>query len=245
VRADDSAFTQGRGCYTSIRIRGGRPRFVERHLQRLEHGARALRIGPVENASIERALADLAAVFIDGEGVVRIQISSDGEGAVHIVGIPRDLGEDRPEWHAITAPVRHAGEVLPGGLKLTNRLALSLAAEFAREAGVDEALLFDGAERLIEGSRCNLVVVTRSGDAVTPPIELGAVHGIALQLATERAPELRERVISREDLASARELIALNSVRGARAVTRLDGRPVGDGTSGSFSAHLRQLLETD
>ncbi|GAG47375.1 unnamed protein product, partial [marine sediment metagenome] len=39
VRADDSAFSEGRGCYTSVRIQAGRPRFAERHVQRLQRGA--------------------------------------------------------------------------------------------------------------------------------------------------------------------------------------------------------------
>ena len=45
VRADDSSFTEGRGCYTSIRIRGGEPRFLARHLRRLRDGAAALGLG--------------------------------------------------------------------------------------------------------------------------------------------------------------------------------------------------------
>ena len=42
VRADDSAFSEGRGCYTSVRIRAGAPTFAKRHAQRLERDARAL-----------------------------------------------------------------------------------------------------------------------------------------------------------------------------------------------------------
>ena len=183
VRADDSAFSEGRGCYTSVRIQDGRPRFAERHVRRLQSGARALRLGSVESAAVERALSELAgAAFPDGEGIVRLQVSRDADAQLHLVGIPRTLGTDRPEWSAVTSPLPHTGEVLPGGHKLTNRLVLGLAAEIAREAGADEALLFDAAGRLVEGSRSNLVVVTQDGTPATPPEALGAVAGIALQV---------------------------------------------------------------
>jgi len=245
IAADDSAYSEGRGCYTSVRIRGGRPRFVDRHVRRLQQGARALRLGALEKARVEQALFDVAAAaFPDGEGIVRVQVSRGGDGSLHLVGVPRGLGPDRPEWHAVTSAWTHAGDSLGGGHKLTNRLLLALAAESARAAGADEALLFDGADRLVEGSRSNLVVVAGDGP-VTPPAEIGAVSGIALQLALERLPELQRRAVGRAELAAASELIAVNSVRGARPVTRLDGHPIGHAAAGPWSARLAEALEDD
>jgi branched-chain amino acid aminotransferase len=244
VCADDSAFAEGRGCYTSVRIRAGRPRFVDRHVRRLRQGARALRLGDVEKAAVEAALADLTrAVFPEGEGIVRLQLSRGGDGSLHLVGVPRALGVDRLEWHAVTAPLSHAGEALAGGHKLTNRLVLALAAEAARATGADEALLFDAAGRLVAGSRSNFVVVTDAGP-ITPPAELGAVAGIALQVALERLPEIQRRAVRRGELDGASELVALNAVRGARPVTRLDGHIVGGGTAGPWSARLSEALDT-
>jgi branched-subunit amino acid aminotransferase/4-amino-4-deoxychorismate lyase len=246
VRADDSAYAEGRGCYTSVRIQAGRPRFASRHLLRLQRGARGLRLGSLDAEAVERALSQLAAAaFPDGEGIVRLQISRDADGQLHLVGIPRGLGTDRPTWRAVSSPFRHAGEVLPGGHKLTNRLVLSLAGELADEAGADEALLFDAADRLVEGARSNILVVTSDGTPATPPAELGAVAGIALQLVLERVPQVRRCPIARADLASAREIIALNSVRGARPITSLDGRPVADGSAGPWLARAAAALADD
>jgi branched-subunit amino acid aminotransferase/4-amino-4-deoxychorismate lyase len=246
VRADDSSFTEGRGCYTSIRIRGGEPRFIARHLRRLHDGAAALGLGLVDDGAVHRAISDLvAAAFPDGEGAVRLQLSADGDGATHLVGLPRGLGEDHPTWTAVSAPQPHPGAVLTGGPKLTNRLALALAAASAREAGVDEALLFDAGKYLVEGSRSNVVVVTKDGETVTPPESLGAVAGIALQIALERVPEIGRRTLSRPEVDGARELIALNSVRGARPIVALDGCSVGDGSAGPFGERLREVLDRE
>jgi branched-subunit amino acid aminotransferase/4-amino-4-deoxychorismate lyase len=243
VRADDSAFSEGRGCYTSVRIQRGRARFAERHVRRLQRGARDLRLGSVEPAAVECALSELAeAAFPDGEGIVRLQVSRDAGAQLHLVGVPLSLGTDRPEWSAITSPLPHSGEVLPGGHKLTNRLVLGLAAEIAREAGADEALLFDAADRLVEGSRSNLLVVTREGTPATPPEDLGAVAGIALEVVVERIPEVRRQPIARADLRAAREIVALNAVRGARPITHLDGRPVAGARPGPWAARLGEAL---
>jgi branched-subunit amino acid aminotransferase/4-amino-4-deoxychorismate lyase len=57
VRADDSAFREGRGCLTTLRIAAGQPRFVNRHIVRLQDGAKALRLGEVAEATIRRAMA--------------------------------------------------------------------------------------------------------------------------------------------------------------------------------------------
>lgn len=243
VPADDSAFAEGRGCYTSVRIQAGRPRFLERHALRLQNGARALRIGEVDAALVTRSLAELAEAAIPGgEGAIRLQVSRGGDGRPHLVGVPRGLGIDRAHWKAVVSPLRHVGVSLPGGHKLTNRLVLGLAGELAAAAGADEALLLDSEGQLVEGARSNIVVVTPDGEPTAPADGRGAVAGIALQVATERCPEIRREGISPADLCTAREIIAVNSVRGARPVTELDGQPVADGNVGPWATRLAEVL---
>jgi len=245
VHADDSAFGEGRGCYTSVGIARGRPRFPDRHLRRLRRGAHALGLGEFAATAFERALSELAAAALpDGEGVIRLQLSRRPGGPLQLTAVPRGLGEDRAEWSAISATVRHGGALLAGGHKLTNRLALTLAADEAAAAGADEALLFDAADRLVEGSRCNLIVVGANGPPVAPDDDLGAVTGIALEVVLERLPEIVRGTIGRDELRGARELIALNSVRGARAITRLDGGRVADGSPGPWAARIHAAFES-
>lgn len=227
IPAHDGAFAEGRGCYTSVRIAGGRPRFAERHARRLARGALALGFGRVDGRWVDQALDALGRRFADGEGAVRLQLSRDDDGCLHRVGVPRGLGDDPPVWSAITAARPHGGAMVAGGHKLTHRLAMALAAEAAREAGADEALLFDRAGHLVEASRSNLVVVLASGEWVTPPLERGGVAGIAREVVRERLPRVRERDVTASDLADAGEIVAINAVRGARPIVRLDGRPLG------------------
>jgi D-alanine transaminase len=246
VRADDSAFSEGRGCYTTLRVVGGRCRFADRHARRLQHCARELRIGEIDPARLLRAFEELAkAAFADGEGVLRFQASRDGEGQLHVVGVPRAGGAERSQWSAIVAPFAHEGFTPYGGRKVSSRLLHALASEAARDAGVDEAVLFDAAGRLVEGSRSNLLVCTGAGALSTPPLERGAVNGIARQVVLERIPEVAVVDVSRKELAAAREIIAVNAARGARPITQLDGRPVADGQPGPCAKRLSSALEGD
>ncbi len=246
VRADDSAFSEGRGCYTTVRIQAGRPRFAAQHARRLVHGAAELGLGPLEAGAVLRALAELAkAAFDDGDGIVRLEASRDGDGRLHLIGVPREIGPTRTEWSALLAPLLHSGPGPRAGVKVTSRLRLALAAEAAREAGADEALLLDANGWLVEGSRSAIVVVSARGEARTPPLARGAVAGVARAVALERVSELAEGDIAGADLACAAEIIALNAVRGALPITRLEDRPVGDGKPGPWARRLAAALEAD
>lgn len=244
-RPDDSGAIEGRACYTSVRIRAGRPRFVERHWRRLQLGARALELPEVDERSVREALEALAChAFPDGEGAVRLQASRDGSGSLRLVGIPRGLGDDPPHWRAITIGSHRANPV-EGGHKLSGRLGLALAAEAARRARVQEALLFDAAGRLVEGSRSNVFVVDGSGVLATPPLPRGAVSGVARQLVMERIPDATERDVSLSALRHAAEVIAVNAVRGGVPILELDGKGVGRGRPGPRAREIAAALDRD
>jgi D-alanine transaminase len=247
LRADDSAWLEGRGAYTSARVEAGRVRFAERHARRLARGARALGLGELAEQRVLRAFTELArAAFGEAPGVVRLQASRDAEGTLHLVGVPRALGPETDAWSAVVVRLPGAsGPGAAGGAKVASRLAQALAIDAARAAGADEALLLDAAGRLVEGARTNAIVVGADGRLATPPLALGAVAGIAREVLLERVPELEERVVLEPELRRAREIVATNSVRGARPVVRLDGAPVGDGRPGPWARRLDAALGGD
>ena len=59
--------------------------------------------------------------------------------------------------------------------------------------------------------------------------------------ASSRAP----CVVLEPELRGAREIVVANAVRGARAVVRLDGAPVGDGRPGAWARRLDSALAAD
>lgn len=245
LRADDVAFSDELGCFTTTRVAAGRPTRAEVHVQRLCRDAARLGLGPLDAARCRRALEELAvAAFGGGDGIVRLQAMRDGEGELHLAALPRGLPLPKSEWTAIVAPQPHPGDAQPcAGAKTTGRLYCALAQQAAREAGADEAILLDAAGRMVEGATTNLFAVGPDGALVTPPLSRGPVAGIARAIVCQRVPAVCERDVRAGDALC--ELIAVNAVRGAVPIVRLDGRSVGDGRPGAFSRQLAQALERD
>jgi branched-subunit amino acid aminotransferase/4-amino-4-deoxychorismate lyase len=226
---------------TSALSRGARS--GARHARRLAR-ARTRGIGELRSLTLA-ALGARARGAGEGAGVVRLQASRDAEGALHLVGVPRALGPERPAWSAIRVRLPASGSGGAHGLKVTSRIALALAAGAARAAGADEALILDAAGRLVEGARSNVVVVGSDGRLSTPPLELGGVAGIAREILLERIGELEPRVVGDAELALASEIVAVNAVRGARAIVRLDGHGIGGGEPGPWSRRLAEALTAE
>jgi branched-subunit amino acid aminotransferase/4-amino-4-deoxychorismate lyase len=224
-------------------VEDGRTRFEARHLERLARDAPSLGLTAPDPEACREALRTLGrAAFGSGCGVVRLQVSRDGAGAPHLAGVARELGPEGAPWTALLAPFPHPGPAPWGGAKVSGQPLIALARDAARAAGADEAVLLDAAGFLVEGARSNLVVVTADGAWVIPPLQRGGVSGVARALLLEREPGLREADVSREALATARELVAVNAVRGAVPVVRLGGRPLGDGRPGPAAARLARCL---
>jgi branched-subunit amino acid aminotransferase/4-amino-4-deoxychorismate lyase len=243
VPVDDSAYEAGLGCYTTARWTGGRVRYGERAAARLVRDAERLGLGRADPAAVLAALAELGkAAFGAGEGIVRLQASRSADGALRLVGRPREVGPEPAVWTAVVAPFPHEGPAPWDGAKIAGHPRVALARAAARAAGADEALLFDAAGRLVEGARTSLAVALADGRWVAPPAARGGVRSVAGEIARLGARELSEGDVSREELARAREVVALNSVRGAVPIVRVDGRPVGAGGPGPLAAALREVL---
>lgn len=223
------------GCYTTARVTHGRLERLERHAGRLRRDAHRLGLPLPERAAIEAiALAAAREELGRGDGIVRIEWSRGAHAsAPALFATTRALGPDAPTWRAIHARAIHPGANAGLGTKALGIAAWAAARAEAATARVDEALLFDAAGRLIEGSRTNVVVVTEDDRWLTPTQSLGGVEGLGLACLREAVSGIVESpALDRGALAAAREVVAVNAVRGAVGIVEIDGRPVGDGTLG-------------
>ena len=233
------------GCYTSARATHGRVWHAALHAQRLARDARLLGLGEIDPAEVLRMLAELAApTRAGGDAKLRIEARREA-GRLRLVGACQPLDPDPPAWRAVSAPCRHAGASPTSRAKTTARARYEEALEAARRAGVDEALLFDATGFLVEGGRTNLLVERSDGALVTPPLARGAQAGVARQVLLERVPALCEADVAAAELASAREILATNAVRGVRPIVVLDGRAVGHGCPGRWAEQLARAFQLD
>jgi branched-chain amino acid aminotransferase len=230
---------RGAGCYSSARACNGRVWHAERHAQRLARDARLLGLGALDTAGVLVLLHELALSTCNGpDAKVRVEAQADALLGVRLAGTSTPIGDEAPTWRCVAAAVVHPGASPTSSAKRSDRSLYEAAFAAARQADVDEALLFDAAGRLVEGTRSNVIVVGPDGVPVTPALACGAQAGVARSLLLERVPLLREAEVSRAELTAAREILATNAVRGVRPVIALDGRPVGDGQPGPWAVRL-------
>lgn len=131
-------------------------------------------------------------------------------------------------------------------IKSTSLLANVMAADAARQAGADEAILVrDGT--VLEGTASNVFAVI-DDRLVTPALREtilpGITRGVVLELAAREAVDCAQvDTLSVETLHAASEIWITSSTREIFAVTRLDGAAVGDGMPGPLWTRMRTSLQ--
>ncbi len=260
------ALHYGTGCFEGIRgywseAQGAVLLFrVPEHYQRLQQSAHVLRMDlphtldqltalTVELCRRNRFRSDVYVrplVYKGGEEVgVRLQgirdsflIYAEPFGAY--VDIERGLRCMVSSWRRIEDTMAPARAKITGSY-----INAALAKSEALERGFDEAILLTAAGRVAEGSAENLFLVRR-GTLITPAVSESILEGITratlLQLWTEDLglPAV-ERPVDRSELYVADEVFLCGTGAQLSPVVEVDGRRVGTGRVGPFSARLQQL----
>ncbi|MFC5355007.1 D-amino-acid transaminase [Azospirillum himalayense] len=129
-------------------------------------------------------------------------------------------------------------------IKTVGLLAPVLAKQQAAESGAYEAWLIDPDGTVTEGSSSNAWIVTQDGVLVTRAPSQKILNGITrlslLRLARERGIPVEERSFTMEEALAAREAFVSSAGTFALPVTRIDGKPVGEGRPGPITRMLRQ-----
>lgn len=135
---------------------------------------------------------------------------------------------------------------IPSGAKLAGAYVNScLAFQEAIRAGFDEALLFNDAGHVAEGSGENLFVV-QDGVLVTPPVSDQILAGITresvLRIARDRGVEVREVSLTRPEVYAADELFFTGTAAEVTPIREVDGHPVGRGEAGPLTQEIQKAF---
>jgi 4-amino-4-deoxychorismate lyase len=236
VAATDRGLNYGDGLFETMRLHGGRVCLLPRHLARLRQGCERIALPYPGDAAIR---ADIAALAVAGEGVVRLVLTRGDGGRGYAP--PRNVRGRRitalhplPElaWSGLSVGVCHARlgrSATLGGLKHLGRLEQVLAASEVAEAGWDEGLMLADDELVIEATRHNLFYV-RGGRVCTPPLEgcgvAGVMRGLVLETLAALGVPGGEARLRYHELHEIDEMFLCNAVAGVRPVSRLAGRPL-------------------
>jgi branched-subunit amino acid aminotransferase/4-amino-4-deoxychorismate lyase len=236
----------GQGVYESIRTYDRVPFALERHLDRLAAGARALDIDcPVAAlaAEVGEAVVRLAPA---GEARIRIVLTAGGTRVVSADALPDRSGEREQGISAVSLPWPR----LPGGptegVKASSTAASRVGLAHARAQGADTGLWLTPDGRVQEALAANVFALV-DGTLVTPPLADGALGGVTraelLGWAAEDGIPVAERSLPRTALAAAPEAFVSATSEPVVPLVQLDGAPLGGGAPGPLTRRLQELFE--
>lgn len=192
---------------TTLRWDAGKFRLLGRHLDRLARAAH--HFGFAYDAAQVRSRLDGAVAGQPCTSSARLRVTVDEQGRVDVVCDPLPAPSPAPWRVAMAAqPVDPEDRFLY--FKTTERRVYEGAR--AARADVDDVLLWNPRGEITESTICN-VAVRREGDWITPPVSCGLLAGVEREERLSRG-ELREGIITREELLRATEIALFNAVRG-------------------------------
>ena len=270
VSVGDAGFVLGATVAEQLRTFGGKLFHLDDHLARLEHSLEIIGVEPGvsrgELAELSRQIVErnhrlLAAgddlglsIFVTPGMYPAYSLAGPTRPTVclHTYPLPFRLwaGKYRTGQALVTTDVEQVSpRWWPASLKCRSRMHYYLADRQA--AAVDpqaRALLLDAQGFVTEASTANLVIYSAAEGLASPPGSK-ILHGISLAVAMTLADRLGiasgERELSTDDVAAADEVFLTSTPLCLLPVTRLNGRPIGDGVPGPVFRRLHRRLERD
>ena len=232
VSVFDHGFTVGDGVFEAVKVIGGRPFALTRHLARLARSAAGLGLPAVDTAQVRHAVTETL-LANDVAPLARIRITYTAgeaplgsERGVHGPTLAVAVGAIKPHAEATaiaTVPwVRNERGAL-AGIKSTSYAENVLALAKAHAAGATEAVFADTTGRLCEGTGSNVFVV-REGRILTPTLDTGCLAGVTRALVLQWVPEAEETDLPMSVLWDSEEIFLTSTIRDVQGVHRVDGR---------------------
>ena len=244
VSVFDSGFMLGDGVWEGLRVHKGRLAFLDRHLDRLFEGAKAIAMDiGLSREELTRRLYDTLDANQMDEGVhVRLMVTRGVRstpyqdprvvvGGATIVIIPEYKAPDPAIYERglklFTVHVRR-GDPAVQDQKINSHSKLNciLASIQATQAGADEALMLDPAGFVATCNSTHFFIV-RKGEVGTSSGKYclgGITRGLALEVAREAGIPAIEKDFSLTDAYGADEAFVTGTFAGIVPVREIDGR---------------------
>lgn len=252
----DRGFLFGDGIYEVTAVLEGKLIDSALHMARLERSAREIDVPlPVSVSEIVEIERRLVRDNNLSEGVVYLQLTRGAEDRNFLFS-----GDIKPTLLLFTQvkTLEHVAAVDKGvsvksvadqrwarrDIKSVCLLPQVMAKRMAKAEGCDEAWMIEDGF-VTEGASSTAYIVTDDGRIVTRGNSNATLPGCtrlaALELAREQGLTVDERPFTLDEALSAREACLTSASNFVVPVTRIDGKPVGDGKPGPMVKRLREL----
>ena len=253
----DRGFIFGDGVYEVIPVYARRPFRLEGHLQRLERSLDGIRLpNPHTRAQWGELIEELARRGPTEDQSLYLQVTrgvakrdhafpKDAQPTVFMMTNPLVAPDARLVSEGVSAVSTLDNRWLRCDLKTIALLPNVLLRQLAVDAGAAEVVLLrDGF--LTEGSASNIFAV-KNGVLLSPPksnlILAGITYDVILELAQAANIPCEVRAISEAEVRAADDLWLTSSTREVLAISKLDGKPVGDGRAGAVFKRMYALFQ--
>jgi branched-subunit amino acid aminotransferase/4-amino-4-deoxychorismate lyase len=265
VSVFDVGFLQGVTVAEQLRTFGGRLFRLELHLSRLARSLEIIGVDPglplaelgqiaTELAEQNRKLIDpaddlQATIFVTpGISPQYAALAPQPGPTVCVHTQPLSFGSWVEKYRTgeslvVTDVMQVPAQCWPAELKCRSRMHYYLADKAARatELGA-RALLLDERGFVTEASTANILAYRRDEGLLSPPKEHilpGVTVAVLEELAAQLGVPFTHRDLSVEEVAQADEVLLCSTSPCVLSVTRVNGRPIGDGEPGRISQRLR------
>lgn len=231
------------GIFETIAVHYGHPVFLHSHLNRLEYAMKEMNLtAPYDRKELLCEIHSRAA----GKEQIAIKVVLD-ESGLHFY--ERENPYRAMNYHRgldICLCDRRVDETEPRlYYKSTERSFFDEEKQNAAASGFGEVIFANKKGHITEGAVSNIFCV-KKGTIFTPTVSSGLLDGIMRRfLIAIGGGEIKETVVTKEDLLEAEEIFLTNSLMGILPVRSLNGKHYLTGGKGSkLSEYYNALLQT-
>jgi branched-chain amino acid aminotransferase len=244
----DRGFQYGDGVFETMRSYEGVVFRLERHMARLFHSLKALRIQPeVSKAKMQEIVYELLEKNELKSTHIKIIVT---RGTVAIYTLPYEPLPERVYRRGVRLYICEAGlseKYRLAGFKTLNYLHNFLCRDEARRNGFDDAVLINMSGHISEASTSNIFLV-KGKKLYTPNRESGILPGITrdevIRLARRHLNgRIREGLIKVKALRAADEIFLTNSLAEIMPAVKIGKRVLGKRKPGPVTEKLRALYK--
>jgi branched-subunit amino acid aminotransferase/4-amino-4-deoxychorismate lyase len=246
----DHGLMAGDGVFEAVKVAGGEPFALRRHLARLTRSAAGMGLPEPDTGWIRAGALDLlAAAGRPATARIRITLtaglsplgSQRGDAPGNVIIALGDLAASRGPCDVVTLPWPRNERGVLAGIKSTSYAENVLALRYAASRGAAEAIFANTAGNLCEGTGSNVFVVS-GGRLVTPPLSAGCLAGVTRGLVIEWS-HAAEEDLPAGALAAADEAFLTGTTRDVQPIRSVDGALL-PGAPGPVTAKAAEVFAT-